>query len=134
MNPTDSGCDSGVSALVEATCLNAVPGHPRLQGGPSHPAQSPPGRLLADLQAAYAAAVQTAGAAYSRIWDPAAERYAKAEREALEVDGRVDRKEVDARLRAGARAREAYQSIVAGPAADVDQALREAGRLADEHA
>jgi hypothetical protein len=83
--------------------------------------------VLAGAREAYAAARTAADAAYAQIMDPAQARYAKAEQDAIAIDGRVDRGEVDARLRAGARAREVYRSIVAGPEADVDEALRAAG-------
>ena len=85
------------------------------------------------MQDAYTAARAAADAAYTQIWEPAAARYAKAETEAVAIGERVPRSELDARMRAAAKAVDAWRAIMGGPAQDVDEALAAVGRCADVH-
>lgn len=87
----------------------------------------------ADAIEAYTAAVETAGAAYDRAIGPARARMDKARRLARESGTTIPPEDVNAWLAAARRAEDLYQSIVAGPRADVDAVLHPEETTDDDH-
>lgn len=127
MITTDSGRRSGGLPSAGGSLLSSAA--PRAaQGGPRRPDP------LAAARAAYGEARAAAEAEWARITRPANDRHNTAIADARAAGTTVPWAEVFAWFEAGVRARNAYEAIVSGPRAVLDEALRDAGlEIFNEH-